>query len=879
MRINYVGNMAKLDQTKTPFLDALKEYSERGVTPFDVPGHHMGNIDNKATELFGHSLYKCDVNAPIGLDNLAKPTGVILESEKLLADACHADEAFFLINGTSSGIIAMIMASCKAGEKIILPRNVHKSIINALILSGAVPVFVMPEIDDDLEIANQPSVEDFRKAILRYPSAKAVFVINPTYFGSVGDLASIVKVAHEHHIAVLVDEAHGAHYYFHAKQSPVSAMDAGADMSAVSFHKTAGSLTQSSVLLLHTGMFQRVDIQKTLNIINTTSPSHILIASVDAARSYMASPDGLAAIEETYRLAEYARREISKIPGFVDDGRAHFLAHGSFDFDETKLVIGFDHLDIDGFKLYYLLQSDYKIQLELAETYAVLAILAIGTKKEHIDHLVESLRDISQKHYKKDTTYPIHHFASAFPFALVRPRVAFHAPGKVISLDGCEGEVSKEQVMIYPPGIPLICPGEVWTNELIEKVRHYGETGITLLSSYHDGFEVVDLTKWKLYSVYKKRLDDYYQHKKTIPHADGYGMPFEGAEHEATLVLLPFRRDTWREAGQQARDNFKQVILAIAQHEKVIVGIHPAIYAKASLEYKGLDNVETISIRYNDSWARDNSAIFLTNGTNLRSVDFRFNAWGGDYDGLYKNYHDDDKLAAVLSKRMKIVTYVLPNFVLEGGSITVDGEGTLIATEACLLSPGRNPTLDREDIEETLKSYLSVEKIVWVPHGIYQDETDEHVDNMVAFVKPGEVVMAWSKNPSDPQYEYCQETFRALSNATDAQGRHFVIHKIDVPNPPLYMTEAESKGLIHSRSTAVVRQTGRRLAASYINFYQGKDFVIMPAFGVKEDKLAYEKIQALFPDKTIHQINTREILLGGGNIHCITMQIPLIKGE
>jgi arginine decarboxylase len=219
----------------------------------------------------------------------------------------------------------MILTAVKAGEKILLPRNVHKSIINGLILSGAVPVYVMPEIDNDLEIANQPSLEDWRKAILKNPSAKAVFVINPTYFGSVGPLEDIVKLAHEHHMAVLCDEAHGAHYYFECKHCPISAMAAGADMSSASFHKTVGSLTQSSVLLMHTTLFSRADVQKSLNIINTTSPSGLLIASIDAARSYMASKEGAEAMERTYELAAYARQEIHKIPGFIDEGREHFL--------------------------------------------------------------------------------------------------------------------------------------------------------------------------------------------------------------------------------------------------------------------------------------------------------------------------------------------------------------------------------------------------------------------------------------------------------------------------------------------------------------------------------------------------------------------------
>ena len=869
--------MGKLDQRRTPFLDALKKYAAQDVVPFDVPGHHMGNIDNKATKLFGKKLYRFDVNAPIGTDNLANPKTVILQAEKLLADAMGADEGFFLINGTSSGIIAMILASVKAGDKIILPRNVHKSIINGLILSGAIPEYVMPEIDKDLEIANQPTLEEYKKAILRYSSAKAVFVINPTYFGAVLDLKSLVEFAHEHNMAVLVDEAHGAHFYFHAHGSPMTAMDAGADLSAVSIHKTAGSLTQSSVLLLKGNRFTRYDIQKALNIINTTSPSMILMASLDAARSYLAT-EGQAAEERTYQLARYAAEEVNKIPGFKVAGKEHFLAHGVFDYDDSRLVIELDKLDIDGFALYRLIKQDYNIQLELAETYAVLLIFAIGTKKEHVDRLIAALRDISAKHYHPDITYEDHHFDSSFPFMLIRPRVAFHADGKVAKLEQLEGAISKEMVMIYPPGIPLIGPGEVWTKELIKKVEFLKKTGVTVLSSYPQGFEIVDTEKWKRFPLYAKRLEDYRLSKKTNPSDDGFRMPFEGEEHKATVILLPFRSDTWRNKGKPARENFKEVILAIAKHEKVIVGIHPLIYDEVIEDYRWLNNVEPIKIRYNDSWARDNMSLYVSDSHRIRGVDFRFNAWGGDYDGLYKNYQDDDRLSSVFDKKYKISDYRYPTFVFEGGAIAVDGRGTAIVTEACLLSPGRNPTLRKEEIEEVLKEGLGLEKIIWIPHGIYQDETDEHVDNMVAFVKPGVLTLAWRDDPSDPQYEYCQQAYQVLANARDAKGKPFKIVNIPLPNPPLTLNKDEAKGIASNLVTeAKPRQEGDRLSASYVNFYQGKKFVILPAFGVKEDKMAYDIFSQLFPKKKIHQINTREILLGGGNIHCITMQIPEVK--
>ena len=866
--------MNKYDQFKTPYLDALKEFVSDDVIPFDVPGHHMGNIDNPALDLLGRDLYRLDVNAPIGMDNLSHPKGVLAEAEAYFADACGADDCFFLINGTTSGIIAMVIAAVKANESIILPRNIHKSVINALVLSGGVPVYVMPQIDSDLEIAMQPTLNDYKKAILKHPSAKAVFVINPTYFGAVTDLKELVDFAHAHHMAVLVDEAHGAHFYFNADNAPMSAMAAGADMSAVSIHKTAGSLTQSSILLLKGNYYSHQEIQKALNMLNSTSPSGILMASLDGARQFMATK-GKAAQEKVYELAAYAQSRINRIKGFYVADKAHFENYGEcFDFDATKLVIGLDKLKINGFQLYQEIFKRFHIQFELAETYAVLCILAIGTTKKHIDALVEALEVLSKDYYDEGVRYEDHRFSANFPFAITRPRAAMHAPGKIVALDELEGQISKEIVMIYPPGIPLICPGEIWTNELIARVKKYEQTGVSVHSSYSDGFEVIDIEHWKRFSFYQKRIDNYHSSRMTTPRNDGFILPFEGDKHEGTIVFLPYRVDTWRKKGVPARKAYRSVIKAIAEHEKVYVGIHPRIYADVIQDYEGIDNIVPMKIRYNDAWARDTAGLFVKKGDKVRVVDFRFNAYGGDYDGLYANYKDDDRLTSVIAKKLKYQEYSHSSFVFEGGAIATDGEGTAIVTEACLLSPGRNPCLNKAEIEEILKEYLGLVKVIWVPHGIYEDETNEHIDNMVAFVKPGVVVMAWSDDENDPQYDFCRQTYEALKESTDASGKELEIHKIPVPSPALYMTSKEASTIHKGAYYAKDRLEGARLAASYINFYQGEDFVILPAFDVKEDEIAFEVISSLFPNKKIHQIASREILLGGGNIHCITMQIP-----
>ena len=867
--------MAKLDQNRTPYLDALKTYISRDTFQLDVPGHQQGNVSNLFKDFIGQNVFRCDVNAPIGLDNLANPHECLQEAEELFADFTGADHSFFLINGTSSGIIAMIMSSCRANDKIILPRNVHKSIVSALILSGASPVYIMPKVDPDLEIANQPTVEEYINAMHRYPTARAIFVINPTYFGAVNDLKRLVEEAHSRGIAVLVDEAHGAHYYFD-KKGPISAMEAGADMAAVSFHKTGGSLTQSSVLLLKSELIRKQKVQKTLNILNTTSPSTLLMASLDAARHFVATK-GQEAMDKTHEISKYAREQISKINGFVPCGREHFITRGCYDYDDTKLVIKLEHLDINGFDVYQMLQRDYRIQIELAETYAIMAILAIGTGKKQIDKLVAALKDISKKHYKKTYEYKRHAFGIEFPFQVVRPRSAYHAPGIRVPLKEAVNRISKESIMIYPPGIPLIVPGEVFTKDLVKRIDSYKKNGITILSDY--GAEVVntiDVEKWKAYRTHQNKLLNYVTKRLTTPRGDDFSMPFEGDKHSGTIILLPFRKDTWRKNAEPALENYKEVIFAIAKYEPVYVCIAPKLWNRVIANYENKENIYPIKVAYNDSWARDNCPIFVTNGDRMRIVDFRFNAWGGEYDGLYSNYKNDDQLTKNLAKIFGQEVYRLEDFVLEGGSIHVDGEGTCMVTKACLLSPGRNPNLSQLEIEETLKIYLGVNKVIWLENGIYQDETNEHVDNIACFIRPGVVALAWTNDKNDPQYKFSSEAYKVLKNEKDAKGRELEIIKIRVPKP-MYMSKNDAKGIKEGTYAAKARLEGDRLAASYINFYQGEKFVILPGFGVPEDKLAKEQLQKLYPEKDIIQLNTKEILLGGGNVHCITMQIPYNK--
>lgn len=464
---------------------------------FDVPGHKMGNFDNDLEEYAGKTLYKLDVNAPIGLDNLYHPHGVIKEAEDLLADLYNVDEALFSINGTTGGIMTMIIGTIDAKEKIILPRNVHKSIINSLILSGAYPIFVMPDTDPETGIANGVKIDNYIKAMDENPDAKAVFVINPTYFGVTSNIKKLAKEAHERNMIVIADEAHGSHLYFH-EDLPLGAMAAGADISSVSLHKTFGSLTQSSAILINKERINVSRIKKVYAMLSSTSPNHILLASIDVARKRMAL-DGHKLLSNTLDLARKTRERINKIRGFHCLDKSYLDGNGRFDIDETKLVINTSEVGLSGFEIFKLMREVENVQMELGEISELLAIFTIGTTQKDADRLVEGLQKISDKYYDITDIKTIPHFSYSFPELIVRPREAFHAPSKVISLDDAVGEISAESIMIYPPGIPLAIPGEIITQNAIDLLHFYEKEGGVVLSDSPDGYiKVLDQDKWYL---------------------------------------------------------------------------------------------------------------------------------------------------------------------------------------------------------------------------------------------------------------------------------------------------------------------------------------------------------------------------------------------
>ena len=359
----------------------------------------------------------------------------------------------------------------------------------------------------------------------------------------------------------------------------------------------------------------------------------------------------------------------------------------------------------------------------------------------------------------------------------------------------------------------------------------------------------------------------------TYPAADGFYMPAEFSPHYGCILIFPERSDSWQYGAYAARKAFVQVCEAISESERVTVCASARQYENARRMLP--PHIRVVEMSSDDSWARDYAPTFVTDGNDIRGINWSFNAWGGLVDGLYFPWDKDDKMARKLCDLFDVDMYDMSGFVLEGGSIHTDGEGTLITTEACLLSRGRNPALTKAEIEEKLAECLGITKVIWLKNGIFRDETDEHVDNICAFVKPAEVVLAWTDDENDPQYALSKSCLDILENSTDAKGRKIKVHKLYLPKP-IYVTEEECGGL-DTMDFEPTRTVGERLAASYVNFYIANKSIVMPFFGDENDERARKTLAELFPEREIIPIYARDILTGGGNIHCITQQIPAVK--
>lgn len=461
-----------LSQVNAPIYEALRRFRRMRVVPFDVPGHKRGRGNMELTEFLGEDCMNVDVNSMKPLDNLCHPVSVIRDAEELAADAFKAANAFFMVGGTTSAVQSMIMYACKSGDKIIMPRNVHRSAINALILTGAVPVYVNPEVNSKLGIALGMSVEQVEKAIRENPQAKAVMVNNPTYYGICSDLKKIVELAHEHNMLVLVDEAHGTHFYF-GENFPITAMEAGADIASVSMHKSGGSLTQSSFLLM--GKNINADyMRQVVNLTQTTSASYLLLSSLDISRKRLAL-SGREIFAKTVEMAEYARSEINSIGGYYAYSKELINGDSVYDFDVSKLSVYTLPIGLAGIEVYDLLRDEYDIQIEFGDIGNILAYLSVGDRKRDIERLISAMAEIKRRFGRTGADMLTQEYIS--PIVAEAPRKAFYSDKISLSLDDAAGRVCTEFVMCYPPGIPILAPGELITDDIIKYIKYAKEKG------------------------------------------------------------------------------------------------------------------------------------------------------------------------------------------------------------------------------------------------------------------------------------------------------------------------------------------------------------------------------------------------------------------
>lgn len=478
-------------QQRAPIHEALQKHKENRVVPFDVPGHKGGRGNKELTDFLGEQCLKVDVNSMKPLDNLCHPVSVIREAEQIAADAFGASWAFFMVNGTTASVQAMIMSVCKPGDKIIMPRNVHRSAINSLVVCGATPIYINPGVNKEIGIPLGMSIVDVEETIKANPDAKAILVNNPTYYGVCSNLLEIVRIAHEHNMKVLVDEAHGTHFYF-SDNMPISAMAAGADMAAVSMHKTGGSLTQSSFLLCGKDMNPNY-IRQVINLTQTTSGSYLLLVSLDLARKNL-SLNGKEIFNKCIELCNYAREDINRIGGYYAFSRELINGDTVYDFDPTKLSVHTRQIGLAGIEVYDILRDEYGIQIEFGDISNFLAIISAGDRAFEIERLIASLSEIKRLNSTENIASMFDH-EYINPDVVLAPQTAFYEEKESVSLLDAIGEVSGEFVMCYPPGIPILAPGEKINKEIIDYISYAEEKGCFLTGTEDMNVERINIVR------------------------------------------------------------------------------------------------------------------------------------------------------------------------------------------------------------------------------------------------------------------------------------------------------------------------------------------------------------------------------------------------
>ncbi|MEH6987951.1 aminotransferase class I/II-fold pyridoxal phosphate-dependent enzyme [Cytobacillus firmus] len=466
-----------MSQYKTPLFSGLLAHAKKDPVQFHIPGHKKGaGIDPEFREYIGDNALAIDLINIGPLDDLHQPKGIIKEAQDLAAEAFGADKTFFSVQGTSGAIMTMVMAVCGPGDKIIVPRNVHKSVMSAIVFSGATPIFIHPEIDENLGISHGITTESVSKALELHPDAKGVLVINPTYFGVSADLKKIVEIAHSYNVPVLVDEAHGVHIHFH-DELPLSAMQAGADLAATSVHKLGGSMTQSSILNMKGNLVSAKRVQSILSMLTTTSTSYLLLASLDVARKRLAT-EGKELIQNTIDLAQSIRRRINEIDRLYCVGEEILETKAAHDYDPTKLIISVKELGMNGFDVENWLREHHNIEVEMSDLYNILCIVTPGDSEREADILVSALAELASERRGNTEKLETQVLLPDIPVLSLTPRDAFYADTELVPFDESEGRIIAEFIMVYPPGIPIFIPGEIITGENLRYIKTNMEAGL-----------------------------------------------------------------------------------------------------------------------------------------------------------------------------------------------------------------------------------------------------------------------------------------------------------------------------------------------------------------------------------------------------------------
>ncbi|WP_409275444.1 aminotransferase class I/II-fold pyridoxal phosphate-dependent enzyme [Neobacillus sp. SCS-31] len=484
-----------MSQFETPLFTGLVEHAKKNPVQFHIPGHKKGTgIDPEFREFIGDNALSIDLINIGPLDDLHSPKGIIKQAQELAAEAFGADHTFFSVQGTSGAIMTMVMTVCGPGDKIIVPRNVHKSVMSAIVFSGAIPVFIHPEIDENLGISHGITTESVARALDQHPDAKGVLVINPTYFGISADLRKIVEIAHSYDVPVLVDEAHGVHIHFH-DDLPLSAMQAGADMAATSVHKLGGSMTQSSILNVREGLVSSKRVQSILSMLTTTSTSYLLLASLDVARKRLAT-EGRDLISKTISLAQSMRKRINEIDRLYCVGPEILKSKAAFDYDPTKLIISVKNLGIPGYEVEKWLRERHNIEVELSDLYNILCIVTPGDTEREADILINALRELAEECVEEaGKPEPLKVFLPDIPLLALTPRDAFYSETEVVPFEESEGRITAEFIMVYPPGIPIFIPGEIITKENLLYIQKNLEVGLPVQGPEDDQIKKIRVIK------------------------------------------------------------------------------------------------------------------------------------------------------------------------------------------------------------------------------------------------------------------------------------------------------------------------------------------------------------------------------------------------